>query len=300
MSACFDVLGSPLPWQEDPIRAFERLFPHTTEDPRDAAVRAGQPRMLDFVASRFEDLLPKMSAADRERASLHRDLIRDLETRIGWLDSLGCEAPASPTGHLGVRSEAAEYPDVRIDAFFDLVVSAFSCGLTDVITLRMDDVPTATVGAPPGTLHQDVAHAVNSNDAATEYMIAHHTFHARKVAQLLDVLSAIPEGEGTMLDNTLVVWHNEMSTGDHLMHTVPFVLAGLSDTIRGGTYLRTSDTVTVEGRLGAQRVGLPHNRVLTSIGRAMGLDTDATGEREIADRDGGVVDCTGALEGVLR
>jgi hypothetical protein len=187
-----------------------------------------------------------------------------------------------------------------IPAFLDLAVTAMSCGLTDVVTLRVDDVPTAALGAPPGELHFEVAHAVTTSSEAQRYMVLHHTLHAERVAALLDTLAAIPEGEGSMLDSTLVVWHNELSTGNHQFHTIPMVLAGMGGVIRTGVYQRVVELNTVVGRLGAQTVGAPHNRLLTAIGQALGLTANHTGVLGMDREDGSWLDCTGVLPGVLR
>ena len=139
------------------------------------------------------------------------------------------------------------------------------------------------------------------SQSAMDYMTAHHTLHARQFARLLDSLKAIPDGDGTLLDHTLVVWHNELATGEHLLHNIPVVLAGLGSVLQTGTYLRFADTFEVQGRLGAEQVGTPHNKLLTALGTAMGLQMDGhCGVSGVYGIDGSWVDCTGTLAGVLR
>ncbi len=294
LASCFDALGQALPWESDPVAAFKRLFPS-------GATRTDQLDVLALAATQFDDVLGRLPAHERARVELHRDLVRDLEQRLQWLDALSCEAPPAPSLPTGLSLDDASYPEEMISAFLDLGVVALSCGLTDVITLRVDDIPTATVGAPPGDLHANIAHAVTSSQPAEIAMVEHHTFHARQIAGLLDTLAAIPEGDGTLLDNTLVVWHNELSTGDHLVHTIPFVLAGLGDVIQSGTYIRLVEQHIIAGRLGVEAVGTPHNKLLTAIGTAMGLQMqDQCGALEVLASDGSPIDCTGTLPGVLR
>jgi hypothetical protein len=300
MPVCFDALGAPLPYELSPAEAWRRLFPLAADDPVGAAVHAGERSVLDLVAGRFDAVLPQLPSADRDKLALHKDLVRDLENRVGALEALDCAAPDAPDPTLGDNPASADYTASIIEAFTDMAVVAFSCGLTDVITVRVDDVSTASVGAPPGNLHSDIAHAVASNPGAVDYMTLHHTHHAREVAALLDRLAAIPEGDGTLLDHTLVVWHNELSTGDHLFHTVPVVLAGLGTALQTGRYHRYSELHSVVGRLGEQKVGRPHNRMLTTIGQALGLAADHTGHTEVERADGSLLDLTGVLPGVLR
>lgn len=301
MPCCYDETGHELPYESDPVYAWRRLFPFAPTGA--AAIGAAQTRVLDLAASQFDDLLAgipgRLPAADVARAQLHRDLVADLDQRLQLLASIACDAPPEPVPPT-VPPDDAAYPELQIGAFLDLGAVALSCGLTDVITLRVDDIPTATIGAPPGDVHTDIAHDVARSPADRDYMTAHHRFHAEQVARFLDVLAAIPEGEGSLLDHTLVVWHNELATGDHLFGTVPYVLAGLTDTLASGTYLRFAEQYYVGGRLGPQWVGTPHNKLLTAIAVAMGLPDDHCGVTEILDQGGNPIDCTGALAGVLK
>lgn len=305
MACCYDATGHALPFESDPVYAWRRLFPFSAAptDPTALAVAGGQSRVLDLAARQYDDVLAgvpgRLPAADAARIALHRDLVRDLDTRLQTLAAIDCAAPTEPT-EPAVPSDDATYPEIRIGQFLDLAAVALSCQLTDVVTLRVDEIPTATIGAPPGDVHTDIAHDVARDPSARDYMTTHHRFHAEQLARFLDVLAAIPEGEGRLLDHTLVVWHNELATGDHLFGTVPYVLAGLGDVIDVGRYLRFSDQYYIGGRLGPQWVGTPHNKLLTSIGQAMGLADDHCGVTEVIDHGGNPIDATGPLPGVLR
>jgi hypothetical protein len=105
-------------------------------------------------------------------------------------------------------------------------------------------------------------------------------WYAEKFAQLLDRLDAIEEGDGTLLDNCLVVWGSELGIGNtHSFKSTPFVVAGgASGAIETGRYLEFDE-------------GADHNRLLVSMCRAMGLDDVDT----FGDTDGG----SGGLSGLL-
>ena len=98
-----------------------------------------------------------------------------------------------------------------------------------------------------------------------------YNWYAQKVAEFLHILDSIPEGNGTVLDNTLVVWGSEVGRGyDHSFFNMPFVLAG--------------------GGAGAIEMGRQydfpeqaHNRLLVSICQAMGMSTNAFGELDQGD-----------------
>jgi hypothetical protein len=118
------------------------------------------------------------------------------------------------------------------------------------------------------------------------------------VAGLLDLLASIPEGEGTLLDHTLVVWHNEIATGEHTLDAIPWVIAGGAETLRLGRYHRWVDEVVLDTWEGPRAVGRPHNQALTTVANELGLAVDHVGDTEVWDVDGARVDLTGPLPGV--
>lgn len=298
----YDTLGQPLPFEQDPVAAWNRLFPtaRTPVRPRESqAIRSRQTSLLDFAVGCYDDTIARLPVEERTKIELHRDLVRDLEVRITRLDALRCRPPPLPDPEAFPLPVEADYPGTLYTAFSDLALAALGCGMTNVITLRVDTVPTATIGAPPGDLHTDIAHRTGTDPRARGFMTRHHTFHARQLSILLDRMDGIPEGNGTLLDHTLVVWHNEMATGDHRFHTVPMVIAGGGPTLRTGRYHRWAPQYGIEGRSGVEWMGQPHNRALTTLGVAMGLDIDAFGVRELPLTDGETLDCTGVLDGVL-
>jgi hypothetical protein len=105
-----------------------------------------------------------------------------------------------------------------------------------------------------------------------------NTWYSEQVKYLMDALAAIPEGTGSVLDNTLIVWGNELSRGNsHGNEPVPFVLlGGASGALEMGRFL--------------QYDGTRHNRLLVSICHAMGL----TEQQTFGDTDGG----SGGLQGL--
>jgi hypothetical protein len=107
-----------------------------------------------------------------------------------------------------------------------------------------------------------------------------YTWYATKLAGLLDRLAAVPEGAGTMLDNTLVVWGSELGKGNtHSFAQVPFVVAGgAGGAVRQGRFLQVA-------------AGTTHNRLLVAMAQAMG----ATAIQTVGNTDTGA----GPLAGLL-
>jgi hypothetical protein len=141
----------------------------------------------------------------------------------------------------------------------DMMVMALACDLTRVSSMLWaragSNVRYTWLGLD--TEHHSIAH--DSTTPARDQIAAINTWHAGELAYLLDALKAVPEGDGTMLDNTLVVWGNELADGySHAQQPIPLVLAG-----KAGGVLQTGRYIDY----GESR----HNRLLVSICNLMGL-----------------------------
>jgi hypothetical protein len=183
-----------------------------------------------------------------------------------------------------------------MEAFQGLAVAALSCGLTDIVTIRGGQLSNALLGAPPGDIHNDFAHSADTDPTAAGVMTDYHTWYAERFAELLDKLDSIPEAGGTMLDHTIVVWTNELSTGSHHHDDLPIVVAGGSFAFDAGRLVRYAPVSPVQGPWGVTSVGRPHNRFLVSLAQAMGSTVSSVGLTEVELSDGSMLDCTGALD----
>lgn len=294
----FSAPGVSLPFDGVPSAVFDRLFPgnQTTQPMTNAdRVRSAQASVLDLVRGEFDHTKTRLDAADKVKLDLHRDLVRDLEMRLGQLSQVTCERPDRP--------QRGQLPyDQRFNAFVQLAAAALACDLTRVVSIGLPLQSNAMVGAPPGDVHNDFAHHVGENPTATNAMTAYHRNHAQHFRTLIDALAAIPENGGTMLDNTLVMWANEFSIGQHKFNRWPIVLAGSAGgAFRTGRYLRwASRTPTPDPNPNwagmEQTVGPPHNRLLVSIARAFGINTNQIGQASVRTVAGVNIDLTGPLD----
>lgn len=304
----YATAGQALPREIRPDAFWDRLFPGGTQ-PDDgpptvaARVRDGQASMLDLVGQEYEALRPRLSAEDRQKLEQHRDLIRDLEQRVAGYASVDCTAPAQPEDVL--NSDPDKY-NKETKQFTDLLAVAFACDLTRVATLALTQLPNAAFGAPPGDVHQDFAHLCdppNPDPTAYQQMTNYHRHHATQILDFLQTLDSVPEGDGTMLDNTLVVWLNEMADGTHNQDVYPMVLFGGSNIpLRWGRYLRfdmNGPAPTGSSSYNASRPsGMPQNRVLATLAQAMGVNVDVVGDAEVS-ASGGSISCRGAIDAMF-
>lgn len=287
--------GQPLPLEGDPRRVFNRLY-GLAGDPTVAARRS----VLDFAGAEFDALAPRLSAADRTRMGDHFDLVRQIEARIEGLASIQC----APDGTVLPGNEG-EY-DAVFRAQADLLANAFACDLTRVGTLSLGDIPSRDFGWGDylsGDAHNDFAHRIYVDPQAASAMTDYHRFHSAQVAYLLELLDAIPEGNGTLLDNTVVVWGSELADGWHgYKHWFGMVAGGGWRFNLGNAYVwpygqQPWEVLTPEGW--SRTGGLPHQQLLVSVARAMGLDTDTVGLSELVAPDGSRVDIRGEIEELL-
>lgn len=299
----FDTSGQPIPYEQDLYAAYGRLFPSGADPggPPSVAdrVRAHQSEVLALAQGRFDAMAGRLKGADRAKLEQHRDLLADLAVQLSGLAELECEVP-SPPGSLPSWYDPL-WAEEMTRAFFALSQAAFACGVTDVITIRQDILQNAAIGAPPGDLHTDFAHNVALDPGAADVMTEYHRWHAERFAELCAMLDAVPEGEGSMLDQTLCVWGNELATGDHRMVRHPFVVVGGGGALETGRYVNFAPERDFQGPWGSEAdTGPAHNRMLVVLAQAMGLDLDAVGESSFTDYNGALVPATGALPGLLR
>jgi hypothetical protein len=281
-----------LPLEEDPARVWHRLFGLAeATDP----LLAGRADAYGFAAREFDVPLARVGAEDRQRLTAHRDLLSSLATRVEGLRTAACDAPDTPS------ASGAYNP--TFEAFARLITAAFSCDLTRVATLSLGDIPSDDYGwgwYRTGDTHNDFAHSVYTDPQSADAMTDYGAFHASQVAMLVRELESMPDGcGGSLMDHTLIVWGGEVGDGWHgYQRYCPVVLGGswawetgrFEHTPWGTHPVQLTDAVD-----GFVTAGAPHQQLLVSVARAMGLDVDSVGLREITSRGGDVIDLTGPL-----
>lgn len=285
--------NQPLPVIDDPRELFDRLFAFQTGsvDP----VLAEQGSVLDLVAGRYKSLSARLSSRDRQKMQTHQDLVRDLEKLLVGVSTAQC--PSLP-------ERPREYGDYDLDfeAHLQLIAAAFSCDLTRVASMQMGQLFTTQLGLGPGDIHADHAHDIYTSDSGEDAMALYMAYHARQFARILELLDSIPEGDGSLLDNTVIAWLPELADSWHGMDNFATVVAGgRNSRLRQGRYIQYGKTTPVIGLQpdGNEFMGMPHQRMLISLCQSVGMNTQALGVTEVNGWDGSTIDCTGALPEML-
>lgn len=264
--------NQPMAPIDDPYQMFDKLY--------------GQTRNRELLASVLDDLSSDLNKIERmvgkedrqllrEHVQLVRDLETELQTELATQQTKTAEKDeAANVGHAvpqlppNVEDQNDNIPQItRMQ--IELLVSSFAADFARTATFQI----TNSVGQPKmkwlgiNEGHHGLSHEPDSNEDAYEKLIRINTWYCEQVAHLAKRLDETPEpgGEGSMLDNTTIVWTNELGKGNsHTRNNIPFVLVG------GGLGWKTGQAIDFEG-------GVPHNRLLMSFCESMGFPQSSFG-----------------------
>lgn len=226
----------PLPKEINPKLVFERLFastPNAAREKRDAQRKS----ILDFVQADSRDLARRLSTADQRKLDEYFTAVRDIELRIERAETLPpIEAPDYPMP-AGVPQSYEEH----IRLMCDLVVLAFQTDVTRICTFVVanegSNKPYPFIDVPEG--HHDLSHHGNKAEKKAKIQKI-NLFHTRQLAYLLKKLDAVQEGDGTLLDHSMIAYGSGNSDGNRHNHDdLPILLAGGGcGTLKTGRHLR--------------------------------------------------------------
>jgi hypothetical protein len=257
----------PLPMELNPQIVFERLFGDGGTQEERSARREQDRSILDSVTKSLAKFKQDLGPADRNRLDEYTDDIREIERRL--------DLAKKATG--GVTTEGIVVPtgipesfDEHVKLHFDLQVLGFKSDITRVSTvLYARDLTGRAYPAsdvPSLSFHGGSHHAENPERIAQYSKL--NQYHIKCLAYYLDKLKKTPDGDGSLLDHTLVFYGTNMGdSNQHLHYDVPYVLAGGgSGKLKGGRHLHfPSKTV-------------PHSNMLLSILQMYGIHQDSIGD----------------------
>jgi len=218
---------------------FERLFGDT--ESTDAATRLNRMQedrsVLDFVKQSVDRLLTELGAGDRTKLSEYLDAVRDIERRIQIAEAQSSRELPRIGRPVGVPARYSEHAKL----LFDLNALAFQADLTRVSSFMMEREQGTRVFDELGIsdAHHSLSH--HTNDAAKIAQVAAiDRFQVKVFADFLATLESTPDGDGSLLDHTVIVYGGGISDGNlHLHYDLPVVLvAGRASGIAGGQHLR--------------------------------------------------------------
>jgi len=228
---------APLPMQNNPQVVFERLFGDGNTAEQRKTRRAQSISLLDSVVGEAASLQRKLPATDRTRLDQYLSDVREIERRVqkaGQQLSDDLPVPAAPTG---VPRDVEEH----IKLMYDLQVLAWQAEITRVSTFLMCKELSGSTYPKSGVrdAFHTLSHHSNVKENIERFSVL-NTYHVGLFAYFLEKLRATPDGDGTLLDHSLVLYGSGMSDGNQHNHTdLPVVLAGgASGRLKGGRHLR--------------------------------------------------------------
>jgi hypothetical protein len=227
----------PLPMENSPQVVFERLFGDGASSALRLARKQQDQSILDAVTDKVARLSRRIDAGDRARLGEYLDNIREIERRIQQATKQSAtqlEVPAAPVG-------IPEAFEDHIKLMFDLQVLAYQAEITRISTMMYARDTSGAVY--PGSGVRDGFHTAShhSNTRARMDSFAQiNKYHVRMLGYFLDKLRATPDGDGTLLDHTVVLYGSSMSNGNQHDHDpLPILVAGgASGQLRGDRHVR--------------------------------------------------------------
>jgi hypothetical protein len=288
----------PILPENSPYRVFDRLFrnftaPGAADSAAEREALADRQRVLEAVSLDLEAMRGRLPQSDRIKMEAHISSVRAIEhsmvTGVGAASGSACKKP-----ELGAPIDVWKNENIPAVARLqmDMMAMALACDLTRVGTIQFGragaphrfmwlgkEFGTDPIVGPACQAKGFHALAHREVDADSRAKLVRiHVWYAQQLAYFLEKLASIPEAGGTMLDNTAVVWLNELGTGgDHSHRNTPWVIAG-----NAGGFFKTGQLASFPGE--------PHNRLLLSLCHAMGVNTEVFGDADYCK--------SGALTGI--
>jgi hypothetical protein len=232
---------TPLAREINPRYVYDRLFRAASGQDRSAKLDS---LLLDRVLGEARRLRQRVGTADKARIDEYLTVVRSVEER---LERAGGESgatpwrPRSPISREGVPTDApSTYPE-HVRLMLDMIALAFQSDTTRIATFMFGNAVSniyfrfleGITGA-----HHDISHHQSNPDRLREYALI-NKWHVEQYAYLLAKLRSIREGEGSLLDHSMVLFASALSDGDtHDPHRLPIVLAG-----RGGGRIATGQHI---------------------------------------------------------
>jgi hypothetical protein len=255
---------APLPMQNNPQVVFERLFGDGNTAEQRKTRRAQSISLLDSVVGEASALQRKLPASDRTRLDQYLSDVREIERRVqkaGQQLSDDLPVPAAPTG---VPRDVEEH----IKLMYDLQVLAWQAEITRVSTFLMCKELSGATYPKSGVrdAFHTLSHHSNVKESIERFSVL-NTYHVGLFAYFLEKLRATPDGDGTLLDHSLVLYGSGMSDGNQHNHTdLPIVVAGgASGRMKGGRHLRHPKNT-------------PMANLLVALLDTLGIPTDKFGD----------------------
>jgi hypothetical protein len=261
--------NAPLPMVRDPRAVFDQLFGVGTSAKDRADRRAEDRSILDWIAADMSKLKNALGASDRARLSDYLDDLREIERRIERVEAYNSSGATRelPEAPIGVPDSFEEH----VKLMFDLQVLAFQSDTTRAFAFKLGRDASNRVYPDSGvtTAFHSASHHQAREDRIMQFAKINR-YHISMIPYFLQKLKETPDGEGSLLDNALVIYGSPM--GDSNVHNhkrCPLFFAGhAGGQLKGGVHIKTAD-------------GTPMANALLSAAQMLGLEMPKFGDSTV-------------------
>lgn len=277
---------APILPENNPQVMFDRVFSDFDSGggltPEQLQLIADERSLIDVVKGDLAALQGRVSSEDLHKVDAHLEAIRELESSLGqgagdWQNE-ACALPQAPVSPPNADHMRDDNAPLMAQQQIDLLTMSLACDLTRFATLQLSGAGSEKRFPWLGLdrSHHDYAHEQtlpgnpSAQASARASLTAINTWHAEQVRYLLDRLDSYPEGNGSMLDNTVVLWVNELATGNHDRNDFRILMTD-------GGYFDGGRLIQLDNQ--AQRAETDYNDMLVSVCHAVGLaDVETFGD----------------------
>jgi hypothetical protein len=223
--------------ENNPQIVFERLFGDGSTDEQRQERRQQARSLLDSIRQEVPALEKDLPAGDRRRLRDYLDEVREIERRVKQVDAQLSRSLDLPDAPVGIPAAFEDH----LKLMFDLQVLAYKSEITRISTMMLARENSNAVYPATGVREgfHNASHHSNERKNMDQFAVINQ-YHVKMLAYFLQKLQETPDGDGTLLDHSMVLYGSSLSDGnEHNFDPLPVLLAGgASGRIRGGRHLR--------------------------------------------------------------
>jgi hypothetical protein len=264
----FRDAATPLPMEFNPRKVFTQMF-GAGDTPEERALLANRKQsLLDQVNQRARELSATLGAEDRVVLDNYLESVRETERRVERASARDYSDLGLPAAPIGVLKDF----DAQVRLMFDLIALAYQADVTRVASYFMAGEATTRTYNHVGVsdAFHPLSHHANKRDSL-EKLVVIQRYHVERFAEFVAKLAATPDGDGSLLDHSMLLYGSNMGNSDrHNNYPLPNILVGGgAGALKGGQHIDLPERTTLANL---------HLTILNKAGLELNSFADSTGE----------------------
>jgi hypothetical protein len=259
----FRTPDQPLPMESNPRKAFYGMFGQGDTNEERKAILTNTGSLLDYVKEATASLTRRLDSGDKARVTEYLDSVREIEQRVQRLEDNARSLEDLPGAPLGPPEEFSALLDIQ----FEMVALSWQTNRTRVATMKM--VEEASMRTYPNLDVHEAFHPTSHWGGFPDRIVnlkKIQNYHTAIFAKFVKRLHEMKEGNGNVLDNSIILFGSNMANSDlHNNHPLPQLLLGKGGGIKGGQHL-------------AMPKDTPHANILLTMAQRAGVDIEKFGD----------------------